>query len=412
MIGIKRIIINLICVLLSLCIMTPLFSVSASAMGTADSFNKQAADELRAGLDECLDEIAFSKAISDSDLFSVYQRVFDEAPYCYYVYNISDIVTDSSGRIKKISVKYLFDDADSCKKAVKECEDEVNTIISGIDSTWTDFQKCAYLHDYLVLSCKYDYQEGRRCRSVYGALIEKNIVCVGYARAYRLLLSRVGVTAENVTSNAMNHMWNIVNVDGNWYHVDITYDDGYTIFSSDGATGHKYFLKSDIGLKDHSKDWTLSDVTIDEGSSVFYYPDAPRALSKKYDKELWSNSDRVFAYADNCILFSTKFGDICCYDALNDTTSLMGAISRKGRFYSMLNSEKNIGRSGSCFILCASANGDVLCYSSHYSIKAYSVKTGMCRTLARLPEDSSSKEFIRAVCKNKVLRRVYLGSAI
>ena len=55
-----------------------------------------------------------------------------------------------------------------------------------------------------------------------------------------MLLDRVGISSIMVTSYDMNHAWNLVNIDNEWYHVDTTWDDpvGYS-----GATRHTYFLR-------------------------------------------------------------------------------------------------------------------------------------------------------------------------
>lgn len=65
----------------------------------------------------------------------------------------------------------------------------------------------------------------------YGALVKKEAVCQGYAHAFYVLATRCGLEAYIVTSE--NHAWNIVKLDdGNYYHVDVTWEDPY-----DGDTG-------------------------------------------------------------------------------------------------------------------------------------------------------------------------------
>ena len=44
----------------------------------------------------------------------------------------------------------------------------------------------------------------------------------------------------------MAHIWNLVKIDGEWYHVDVTWDDYPEIFSS---LEYESFLKSDKGIK-------------------------------------------------------------------------------------------------------------------------------------------------------------------
>jgi hypothetical protein len=60
---------------------------------------------------------------------------------------------------------------------------------------------------------------------------------------YQDLLQRVGIPSEVVISEAMNHSWNLVQLDGNWYHVDVTWDDPTPDVT--GRVLHTHFLKTD-----------------------------------------------------------------------------------------------------------------------------------------------------------------------
>lgn len=55
-------------------------------------------------------------------------------------------------------------------------------------------------------------------------------VCDGYARAYKILMDKAGIPTDyvmgyNRTTGVLEHAWNLVNLDGTWYHVDVTNDD-------------------------------------------------------------------------------------------------------------------------------------------------------------------------------------------
>ena len=117
------------------------------------------------------------------------------------------------------------------------------------------------LHDYLVLHCAYDWNvaNGRPASSdnvytAYGALMEGNAVCQGYALAYNLLLNKVRMETEYVTSSTINHGWSLVKIGKTWYHVDVTWDDPLTNLSGfnhdlPGRCDHAYFLVSTETMK-------------------------------------------------------------------------------------------------------------------------------------------------------------------
>ena len=99
-----------------------------------------------------------------------------------------------------------------------------------------------FVHDRLIDACTYDEeaveihkQEKVRGneQNAYGALVEGKAVCEGYTRAFQILCSRLGVTCWVIQGQAIgfegessvNHIWNCVQLDGDWYHVDATWDD-------------------------------------------------------------------------------------------------------------------------------------------------------------------------------------------
>ena len=117
-------------------------------------------------------------------------------------------------------------------------------------STGNDFEKIRKSHDWLIENLEYESSSNNR-GNVYGALIEKKVVCEGYSRAYKSILDELGINNILVTGTATNskgitedHMWNYIQINNTWYAVDITWDDpiiqgGGTIST---ATKHKYFL--------------------------------------------------------------------------------------------------------------------------------------------------------------------------
>lgn len=105
----------------------------------------------------------------------------------------------------------------------------------------TPVQIALSIHDWLVVSCIYD--ETLEKNTGYDLLVNGTTVCAGYAEAYQDLLTRVGIECVTVTSEEMEHAWNLVKLDGQWYHVDVTWDDPSP--DAYGYVGHDYFLLTD-----------------------------------------------------------------------------------------------------------------------------------------------------------------------
>ena len=115
-----------------------------------------------------------------------------------------------------------------------------------------DSAKCLIAHNYLADSVTYmkkkdaDPLERSRLQSAYGALINRECVCHGYAEAYKRILNAVGVPCDLVVGKILNdtesmHAWNIVQLrDGAVNcHIDVTGD------SKPGVVDSTHFLKGD-----------------------------------------------------------------------------------------------------------------------------------------------------------------------
>ena len=126
--------------------------------------------------------------------------------------------------------------ADNIKasKLKVSCETFLN---QNITDSMSDYEKELAIHDYLIYNCDYasDISDEKDEFSAYGVMLNKKAVCEGYSRAAALLLRLSNVetelisgTVEDDPSNAVtdeNHMWNLVKIDGKWYHMDATWDD-------------------------------------------------------------------------------------------------------------------------------------------------------------------------------------------
>ena len=83
------------------------------------------------------------------------------------------------------------------------------------------------IHDYLCRTITYNKSlTGKHIRTLYGALILKDAVCVGYAFAFAYLCEQAGISCRTQISENGEHIWNVVELDGeDAYCVDVTWDD-------------------------------------------------------------------------------------------------------------------------------------------------------------------------------------------
>ncbi len=118
--------------------------------------------------------------------------------------------------------------------AKKEFNNTVEKIVANAPKNAGDYEKELYVNNYLVENCSYDKQAAENKTEIinnendaYGALVDKKAVCEGYARAFQLLCTRLGIECVTVfgTSENEGHAWNCAKIDGEWYQVDSTWND-------------------------------------------------------------------------------------------------------------------------------------------------------------------------------------------
>lgn len=140
---------------------------------------------------------------------------------------------DSTSLFLSYSVQPDNSDPDRLKKAKEKFNKTVDKIIDSAPKNATDYELELYVHNYLVDCCVYDKEAAAAKELVgheidaYGALVEKKAVCEGYSRAFQLLCNRLGIDCIKIsgTANGTAHAWNNVKLDGEWYDVDVTWDD-------------------------------------------------------------------------------------------------------------------------------------------------------------------------------------------
>ena len=131
-----------------------------------------------------------------------------------------------------------------------------NKYIQVLDSVTspsnTDIENELAIHDYLVENVSY-VDTGDSSYNAYSALINGIAVCSGYTECFKTFMDMLGIENGTVSGEAGNeqHIWNTVMLDGQWYHVDVTWDD--PIGSSFEYTDHAYF---NISAKDMALDHT------------------------------------------------------------------------------------------------------------------------------------------------------------
>lgn len=120
-----------------------------------------------------------------------------------------------------------------------------------LQPSMNDYVKEKAIHDYIVNHVSYDTSYSNY--SLYAALVKGKAVCQGYALLTYRMLKEAGI--ENCiisgTARGESHAWNMVKIDGRWYHLDTTWND--PVPDIPGRLLYKYYnLSDDELMMDHT----------------------------------------------------------------------------------------------------------------------------------------------------------------
>lgn len=196
-------------------------------------------------------DISACKLTADN-LYKVYFAFLNDFPQIFYL-DSGYMYMPTTPYVSTISPYYVPDLTLSDNGAEFDSWAEKIITVAGVRPDMSDYDKAIMLHDELLSRITYntaaetEYNEAfliedeaeqeeklaelklkyPKIHSAYGALVEGDAVCDGYAKAYQYLLYKVGIKAHLATgtTNSGGHAWNLVQLDGDWYYTDPTWDD-------------------------------------------------------------------------------------------------------------------------------------------------------------------------------------------
>ena len=136
---------------------------------------------------------------------------------------------------KQISDAYISGDTSALSDRDKETLDMAKAVLEEIiEDGASDYDKELAVYKYLTTEMKFDSglltvipETDEDSDNPYGVLKNHTAVCVGYATTFRLLMQMMGIECMVVHNTDLTHSWDLVKLDGDWYHTDC-YSDSET----------------------------------------------------------------------------------------------------------------------------------------------------------------------------------------
>lgn len=165
----------------------------------------------------------------------------------YLAIELNYILSDNYYVVRKyLHGEEIPDDKEKAKQIYQTVDGFIESNITG---SMSDFDKEIAVHDFIVSNCRYGYPSDEDAAyTAYGALVLGQGVCDGYAEAFYLIMSCLGVDCDIVVGSTEEglHAWNQIELDGEWYNVDLTWDDSLPDMGS--AVKHTYVNVTDEAM--------------------------------------------------------------------------------------------------------------------------------------------------------------------
>ena len=191
--------------------------------------------------------------LTEFDIRQVVNAFISDHPEYFWIENLFGYAYSDEDTIVEF---YSVLSASECNRYIKRFNSHIDAILQQVPDGLNEYRREKQIHDVLLGQCTYKTgvtttADGWQYFTAYGAIVEGEAVCEGYAKSLQLLLSRVGIPCVMIRGDAggVAHMWNAVELGGEWYHVDPTWDDNDT----EGNISYEYFnLTSDAIGRNHT----------------------------------------------------------------------------------------------------------------------------------------------------------------
>lgn len=241
--------------------------------------------------------------IQEKDMKEVFTAVLYDNPdifwvdfkYEYMVYSDS-VAFSPQYRLTESEIKTMQDSVN----------DKIDEIMAEVDKLDSEYEKELFIHDYIVENTEYDLSTLNNLGdTVYSVLVSGKSICEGYSRAAQVLLDKAGISNYLVIGDTesdgeiLSHMWNVVTLNGENYHLDVTWDD----LNDDFDTVYFYFNVTDEYIsRDHTNikpsnnncNSTLENYFVKENAMVYTYKGYSYLVQQSVDALLKDNSVELY----------------------------------------------------------------------------------------------------------------------
>ncbi|MGN0666077.1 MAG: transglutaminase domain-containing protein [Huintestinicola sp.] len=189
----------------------------------------------------------FPEKVDPELLRKIFVAVYFQEPDIFW---LGSIFHKPAQAATVLNLSYKYEDPENIvpqmQQELNAAADEIVKAAEGL----SDYEKLKLFHDHIVLNCTFR-AEGDNVNTAYGTLVEGLAQCEGYSDAFDLLCEKADIPCFVITGTnpeGERHAWNLVLLDGIWYHVDCTWDDPILDPVDTEFIRYYYFLVQDSDI--------------------------------------------------------------------------------------------------------------------------------------------------------------------
>lgn len=225
-------------------------------------------------VDELAEEIAFTEEVDAISFHkSIYALTQDCPEFFWLGTNLKIITIERTGNVTAVGVSFDQVGQEEVRQQRDAIEQITDQWIAEIDPGGGTYDKIKRVFEMIVE--RTSYVEGAMYnQDIRSVFLNNQSVCAGYARAMQYLLLKMDIFCTLVNGQMIDgtgHSWNLVELDGAYYWVDVTQGDS----SSDGLSIYYAYLCFDDTVlnRNYRIDKTVGLSTMpDQESEFFQYP--------------------------------------------------------------------------------------------------------------------------------------------
>ena len=223
---------------------------------------------------------------------------------------------------------------DKLVTAKKKFNTAVDTISKSVPYG-TECEREEYIHNYIINNCDYD-EEAAESEGVqgnendaYGVFVDGKAVCEGYSKAFQILCNKADIDCIQLMGivDSDNHVWNCVKIGGDWYQIDVTWDDvDDFIYDS-----HEYFnLTDSLMYEERTLSPKYSEIDAESFLNLkswcnFY---VPKCTAEKYN------------YHNYC--YNYKYPTVSNLDDSDNVSTAIAKAAKNGEEYFVVIVDENV----------------------------------------------------------------------